>query len=139
MSTRVKILDAIKKNMEDTSSIRDVFVNKVSPVDLDIAAFPAAFIYSDSEELVLDERATMGFDTWEWQIVIEVWTNQYAVLDEILVDVHNSMFKNYRLDGYAMNSYRTSMSEVIIDPAKEIKAMILNYSILYQHKYGLIE
>lgn len=139
MSTRVRILDAIEKNMEDTSSIKDVFVNKVSPVDLDIAAFPAAFIYSDSEELVLDERATMGFDTWEWQIVIEIWTNQYAVLDEILVDVHNSMFENYRLDGNAMNSYRTSLSEVIIDPAKEIKAMVLNYSVLYQHKYGLIE
>lgn len=135
MSKRESILSEIKATLEDISIIRYVEVDRMLQPDLDVVPLPCAFIYPSAETRI--QTATIGQETWEWEIILEVWSNVSEVSLELLLDsIHTQMFANERLGGYADYSYRVNSDFYYIDPEKELKGMIITYLVRYYHPKG---
>lgn len=138
MSTqRQLILDRIKTILEGVSSLKNVEINKTGPVDLETVAFPCAFIYSDRETKIGDDRSVIGKENWEWMINIEVWSSDDQVQETLLGEIHTAMAADYTIGGYAVTSDRISATMYVLDPERAINSMVLDYQVIYRHKVGV--
>lgn len=132
-TTRQNILDNIKDTINGVRDIKSVEIDRMTPPDMENTAFPAAFIYSDSESRI--DNGVIGQETWDWIIAIEVWARN-TELEDLLQDIHSEMHDDYDRGGYADYSFRTGVEFFYIDPAKDIKGMVITYLVRYQHTLG---
>jgi len=135
MSKRTDILAEIKRTLEGIMNIETVEVDRIDAVDISISPLPAAFIYSGKDKLVDVESPAIGSETWDWEIIIEVWSKNTEV-EELLALIHNAMHANYKLAGLAEYSKRVSVDIFVIDPTKYLKSMIIKYQVIYRHILG---
>jgi hypothetical protein len=134
-TVREEILSHIKTTLEGVSGIQYVEIERSLPVDLDTAPLPSCFVYTDSEEKCRDDRAAIGWETWDWKLIIEVWAKDTS-MEHLLGDIHNAMFVDNDLGGHAVSNERMGVSFHIIDITKSLKSMLLSYYILYRHRLG---
>jgi hypothetical protein len=138
-SKRSAILNKLKTVIEDNvSSVKSVEVERVVPVDIEVTPTPAVFIYSGNESVVSRGSRTFGAigkETWEWEIHIEVWGIS-SDMEQLLVDIHSAIMSNYTLGGLAAYTRRISVVHDIIEPTKDLKAMILTYAVVYTYNLG---
>jgi hypothetical protein len=135
MSTRTDILNAMATALTTITTISTIEVNRVTPVDLDIVSLPALFIYSGEEHRVENERQTMGYETYEWIVILEVWGNIDTNLETLLTSIHNIMFTNYQFGGKAVYSFRTGVDMQTL-PEESLNAMRIEYTVVYRHIMG---
>lgn len=133
---RTQILAHIKSILETVQSLRSVDINKTSVIDLETVAFPCAFIFSDRETKVGDDRGVIGYENWEWLLSIEVWSDERSNQEEILGEIHAAMASDYTFGGLVPTSDRTGSSFFVLDPTRSISSMVIDYSVLYRHKKG---
>lgn len=136
-TTRQNILTQLETVLEAISSVKYVELERSKPIDLDVLPIPCIFVYTGDEKRVVDERAVIGKETWDWNVVLEVWTNTDP--EDILNDIHTAMYTNRTLGGYAINTIRDSLEGIyVIDEDANVKSLILNYSITYRHTLGIM-
>lgn len=137
MSTkRENILNKIKEILDDIEDVKYVEIDRMLQPDLETIPLPSVFIYPGSETRVTS-GGVIGYETWEWVITLEVWSDVSIVtLESLLNDIHTTMFTNERIGNYADYSYRLSSEFFYIDPEKNLKGMILNYLIRFDHPKG---
>lgn len=135
-TTRQNILAHIKSILETVTSIEYVEVNKMSVVDIETVPFPCAFIFSDRETKIGDDRAVIGKENWEWLINIELWTDERTDPEVLLGAVHAAMVGDYTLGGHAVTSDRISSTMYVLNPERAITATVLDYSVIYRHTKG---
>jgi len=136
-TTRQNILATFKEELEELSSLSSVEVYKTFPGDIETVPFPCAFIYSGRESRVMDGRAVIGKETWQWPIFIEVWSITDD-LEFLLGEIHNKLFLNETLSGYAITSYRLGVDIFVVDPDKFLQVMVIEYEVLYRHTKGVM-
>jgi hypothetical protein len=135
-SKRVTILNNIKTILENVSGINYVEIDRATPPDWETQVLPAAFIYQ-GEEVRDDSNSTIGNETWNWEIFIEVIAND-TDLETLLQNIHNDMYADYTLSSIVLNSYRTGSTFYYIDPESRLKSMILAYTVRYDHAQGAL-
>ena len=136
-TARQEILAQIKTILEDVDDVNYVEIDRATPVDLDTVSLPAVFVYTSREVRCYDERAVIGYETWDWELVIEVWT-QETDQEELLGKIHSAMFADNDLGDHAILNVRTGVSFYVLDVTKSIKSMVLTYYILYRHTLGVM-
>jgi hypothetical protein len=132
---RTSILNQIKTTLEGVSGMGAVEVNRATPVDIETIAFPCVFVYSGSETRLTDNRSVIGYENWEWQILMEVW-GQDQDMEALLGLIHAAMFADEGIGGFAVTSYRTGVDMYVLDPDRARSAMLLSYSVIYRHVRG---
>lgn len=137
MTTRENILAQIKTTLEAVVGMTEVQVNRTIPVDIETVGFPCAFVYSGKETRLTDDRAVIGKENWEWEILIEVWGRDED-MEALLGLVHTAMYNDYSIGGHAEYSYRTGVDMLTIDPERSLEAMLLTYSVIYRHTKGVM-
>lgn len=135
---RENILAEVQAIISDESlGFKHVEINRSTPVDIDMIAFPACFIGSGPEEVAADELQVIGAETFEWEIVLEVWLRKGNDTDEVMLGkIHTAMFANYNMSGNAAFSHRTGFTPLTLDPARFLRAMRVTYDVVYRHKLG---
>ena len=83
-----------------------------------------------------DEEGSIGFETWDWTVILEVWVKGAKTTEDILKEIHEAMYVDWDRGGYAITSYRTGVDFFYIDPTEEIKGMNITYNIRYEHAQG---
>ena len=136
-TTRQNILDHIKTILETIVSIKSVEINKTSVVDIESIAFPCAFIFSDRETKLGDNRSVIGYENWEWIINIEVWSDERNDQETLLGEIHTAMAADYTIGALAATSDRIGASLFVLDPTRSLSSMVLDYSIIYRHTVGI--
>lgn len=128
------IISGIKS--EGKTVFKTVTVAKIPPVELETVAFPACFIYSGGEtKLVEGNSAVVGSETWDWNIILEVWAMDIQ-METLLNLIHSAMFADYKLDNNAEWSERIGVDFMVVDPTRQIEAMFITYRVLYRHLLG---
>lgn len=135
MSSRTSILSKIETVLQGVDGINEVIVDKVTPVSLETVVLPCAFVYSGSEIRLTDDRSVIGYENWEWDILIEVWARD-SVMETLLSSIHSAMFANELMGGYASTSYRTGVDLFVIDPEQSLQSMLITYKVIYRHVSG---
>jgi len=133
---RQQILAQIKTILKTVSSIKSVEINKTSMVDIETIAFPCAFIFSDRETKLGDDRSVIGYENWEWMINIEVWSDERSDQETLLGEIHTVMAADHQINGLAVTSDRVGASLFVLDPTRSISSMVLDYQIIYRHRNG---
>jgi hypothetical protein len=137
-SKRQNILAQIVTILESLSSLKHVENKKITPVDTETCPMPAAFIFSGAEQkLINDDRSVIGYENWLWKIFIEVWARD-ADTEALLKEIHDVMWTNRNIGGYAVTSDRMGVSLFVVDVEQSIEAMILDYDILYRNVKGIL-
>ena len=91
-STRKSILAQFTVILASLASLKKVESKKISPVDLDTAPFPCAFIYGGTESKLTDGRAVIGYENWLWRITVEVWGKK-TDMEDLLKSIHDLMWE----------------------------------------------
>jgi hypothetical protein len=133
------MLTSIQENGEAVFQFVDV--GKLSTPDLETAPTPAVWVFQGPEEYV--EKATLGFDTWNWSILIEVWARD-AEMEHLLGLIHAEMGKNNADGGLICSTTmgvvdvkRKSCELTLVDPTKSLEMMSIVYSVTYRNPYGV--
>lgn len=130
------VLTLLEENFQELESIQ---INHATSVDIETAPFPVAFI-SSGEENRVESGGGIDEETWDWDIMIEVWAQGSDVdMEELLQSLHNAMGTDIRLGGFADYSFRKGTSPFfIIDPNKEQKGFGVAYAVRYHHPLGVM-
>ena len=137
MSHRTDILDRIESLLRAIPDIRDVVVNKSTPVDIDTIVMPYVFVYSGVETKLKDSRAVIGSETWDWAVILEVWATEES-MEDLLAAIHAAMFADENFGGYASYSERMGVDMYVIDPTRALQSMLITYSVIYRHVQGVM-
>lgn len=142
---RKQILDKSKSMLQavtdDGGSIvfGDVFVSKVSPIDLETVSYPCAFVYSGPEKDLNVSGAPNTYESWDWIITIEVWARDED-MEDLLKYVHKKFAELYptgMIGGLAIDVKRKSCSGTLsVDPTKSLAAIMMDFSVQYRHVFG---
>jgi hypothetical protein len=136
MTTRQHILEEIYNALTTITDIKYLEIERSTPLEIDSIPFPAVFIYSGPEMRVEDNRGVIGYETYEWNISIECWGTNVD-MEDLLGQIHTVMFINNEFHDYACYSYRMGVSHLVVDPDQSLRAMILEYVVLYRHVQGV--
>lgn len=131
MTSRQKILANIADTLLGVVPIGEVFINKVQPTDLETVALPTAFLFSDEESRT---ETPYGLETWNWNVVIEVWTKDDA--EELLGLIHAAMAVDVTRGGNATECLRSGVNFYVIDADNDVKGIVLRYLVQYRHPFG---
>ena len=134
-SVRQNILSEIVTILETLVTLKHVELKHVSPVDLDTVSLPCAFVFGGADKKLNDERALIGCENWLWRIVIEVWVKDVDP-EDILKEIHDVMWTNRDIGGYAITSDRVGVDLLVVDVEQSIEALLIDYDILYRHERG---
>ena len=131
-TVRESIWTDIKETIEGVSEIKTVELHKASPIALDIAVFPAAYIYLEADAGEEGNRE----ETWVMKIAVEVWTKNDD-LEDLLGKVHQAMYEDKTRGGYADHTVRTG-SEIFMDivPDRSIGVVMAKFDVVYKHVQG---
>ena len=133
MSKRQDILNAFKASLEDIQEIQEVVVNKVSPSDISVRPLPCAFVFSGPSTKV--ERAVIGFETWNWNVITEIWLQEEDI-EEWIERLHRKLSEDYTRNGNSDESYLIDTDTVVLNPTKDLQSVILIWKVRYDHKFG---
>lgn len=135
-SKRANILSKIKDVIKSVSLIKTVEVDRMDGIELAKLPLPAVFIYGGNDRRVDSGRdATIGFETWDWEIFIEIWAKD-ADMERLLAEVHKVMYQNNKLNGLADYSARYGSEVFVVDPTRRIKGILLKYRVFFRHLLG---
>jgi hypothetical protein len=140
-STLSRIQEIIRAATIDGETIFDsdsVKLSKQPPVNLSTATFPQCFIYSGPETRLLDERAVIGKESWEWLVFLEVWGSD-NVLEDLLNAIHSAMFADYKFTNTVEYSERIGVDFQTVDPTMQLESMVIPYRIIYRNAKGNME
>jgi hypothetical protein len=134
---RQNILDNIKATIENISSVKSVEIDRMVVTDYTTVAYPCVFIYSNNENRTIDGEsgATIGNETWSWDILIEVWAKNYDI-ETLLGEIHSALYQDTSRGGNALLTYRKGVEFFYIDPMLNLKGMSITFTILYSHPVG---
>jgi len=133
MSTnRQNILGRIEDDLQALSTIKKVENNKSGIFDIETVPLPCAFIYPGPETRV---NGVIGYESWIWKIYIEIWAKDKD-METLLEDVHEKLFSDERLGGYADRSYRTGADIMFVDPERSLEDLIIEYTVEHKHLKG---
>lgn len=136
-TTRENILDRIKTDLTAVTGVNYVTLLQPSPVDLETIAMPAIFIYTGPETRLSDNRAVIGYENWQWEVILEVWARD-TDMEALLGLIHAAMFADEELGNYAVISYRTGVDMQIVDPEQSLQVMVISYEVIYRHVKGVM-
>lgn len=111
---------------------KTVEVDKFTIVDLENVDLPSCFIFSSTEQR---HDGTIGFETWDWEVVLEVWGINFPT-NELIGALNDKMFENRRFGEKALSCVRTGSTQYFIDSEKQIQGLLVPFSIIYRHKIG---
>lgn len=133
---REQILAQIKTTLQTVTSLQSVEINKTSMVDIETIAFPCAFIFSDQETKIEDDRSVIMYENWEWLINIEVWSDERNDQEVLLGAIHTAMAADHQIGGLAVESDRIGSSLFVLDPTRSISSMVIDYRVVFRHRNG---
>lgn len=136
-SARKRILARFQSLMDSVSGINYTEVNRMTVVDIGEVKFPSVFIYSGPENRLKDDRATIGYENWEWRVYLEVWGESMDA-EEMLVKIHAAVFGDYTLGGNCFEAVRTGVDMWVVDPSRVLSAMLIEYTVVYRHVLGIM-
>ena len=136
-SIRQQILAELVTILKTAPSLQYVENKKISPVDIETVAFPCAFIFSGAEQKLNDGRSVIGYENWNWRVVIEVWVKD-ADPEDILKEIHDLMWTNRSINNLAVTSDRVGVDFLVVDVEQSIEAMLIDYDVLYRHERGVM-
>lgn len=138
-SNRKQILENLKTTLETISELQTVEIRDSSILDLDIKPLPGAFIYSGAEVKLLgagNRSSIIGCENWEWSISVAVWARD-TDMEDLLQTIHTAVYANRTLTSACIDCERMGVDMLMIDAEESLKAMIIDYKILYRHTAGL--
>jgi len=146
MSERNLILERFKTVIQAQSTFKYVDVNRATPIpNISNHPMPSAFIYSGGEIRVKDDRAVIGQETWDWGVFVEVWCKGSNFSTETLLKtVHDAVYVDSALTTpgtlgvLAKSITRASASDLLMDPAAELKGVMIEFSVLYDNTWGVM-
>jgi hypothetical protein len=133
---RQQILSSIANTLCQVSAIQTVSINKSDPVDLDTIPMPACFVYSGPQNRAGDDDTIMGYETFEWTVIVEVFAENVD-METLLGQIHNKMFFNCHQSGTAEFSWLSGVNIFLIDPLRQLQMMSLEFYVLYRHPMGV--
>lgn len=133
MSKRQDILESFAATLREIAEIDEVVINKVCPSDIDVRPLPCAFVFSGPSSKI--ERAVIGFETWDWDVVTEVWLMEEDI-EEWIARVHEALSVDYTRNGNSDESYLIDTDTVVLNPTKDLQSIILIWRVRYDHKFG---
>ena len=133
MSIRKDILASFEEDLNEITELQAVEVNNVAPADLDEKPFPCSFVFSGPSVKV--DRACIGFETWDWSVVVETWLEGEDVEDWI-ERLHRKLSEDYTRNGNSTESYLVDTDIITLNPTKELQSVVLIWRVRYSHKIG---
>ena len=133
MSIRKDILASFEEDLNEIPELEEVEVNEVSPADLDDKPFPCSFVFSGPSVKV--QRACIGFETWDWSVVVETWVQEDDV-EEWIERLHAKLCEDYTRDGNSTESYLIDTDIITLNATKELQSIVLIWRVRYSHKVG---
>jgi hypothetical protein len=137
-SKRKLILAAAVAVIDTATLLKHAEGKKITPVDIETTPLPAAFVYSGPEQKVTgDGDATIGYETWRWRLVIEVWIKGVDP-EDVLKEIHDLMWTNRSFGNLAVTSERVGATLLVVDDTQEIEALLIDFDVLYRHTKGVM-
>lgn len=133
MSVRSDILDSFKEDLDEIPELEEVEINEVAPADLDDKPFPCSFVFSGPSVKV--QRACIGFETWDWSVVVETWIQEDDP-EEWIERLHKKLAEDYTRGGNSTESYLIDTDIITLNPTKELQSVVLIWRVRYSHKVG---
>jgi len=136
-TTRQNILANIKTVLEGISRIKSVITNRMVIPDFNINPLPIAFVFSGDEKDATDEIGVLYRESWLWEIVVMVWTQDEDIEDYVGL-IHNAMAADETRGGYALECKRKgALGSYAVDPSGSIEGIELIFEVQYRHNYGI--
>ena len=139
---REAIVDALKEVIIVIDGIEQVEVDRSTVVDIDTAPMASCFVYAGPETRVTaDNEATLGFETWDLVLVVEVWAFK-SDIEYLLGKIHRAVNDDRFLivDGTRLLSgtgiKRSGADPQYFEATNEKKAMIITFLARYHHTIG---
>jgi hypothetical protein len=147
---REAIVETIRDDIALVDGIEQVEIDRSTVVNIDTAPMASCFVYAGPETRVTaDNEATLGFETWDMVIVIEVWAYK-SDIEYLLAKIHRVINDNRYLtsSSYICNSNpsgrllsgtgikRTGADPQYFEATNEKKAMIVPFEARYRHVIG---
>jgi hypothetical protein len=132
VTTRQSILANIVSELQDIVQLESVTAEEVTISDIDTVPMPAAFVVAGPETRI--EDGTLGYETWSWDVVIEIWAR--TNLEELLGLVHSKLYEDYSRGSYALETTRVGADIYTIEADKHLNGLSLTFRILYRHRFG---
>lgn len=137
MAVRQNLLDAISSTLQTVNDINSVTINRPMAQDFETVTMPAAFIYSGQSKLAVPDYQTIGYETYEWLVFIEIYGHEDLDLEKMLADVHTALFTNQMLGGYAMYSQVTGTDMLeAVSSDRSFSGLLIEFSVMYRHVQG---
>jgi hypothetical protein len=138
---RQQILTVFKDIITDVDGVEGVEIDRTTLTDIDTVPLAYVFIFAGPEVRARDGVQVMGFETWVWHVLVEVWAYKDTSIDgeamEVMIGrIHKAIYDNYRLDGYAVSTRRIGADQKYFDLDGTRKAVILPFEVVYRHKAG---
>jgi len=136
MSVRQLILADIKTTLEAIPDIQSVEVNRANPVDISQTPLPACFIDSGIETIAPDNEQVGGFESWNWEVIIQCWAID-TDMEDLLSLIHIEMHKDNTRSGNAIDTRRTESDILDLQPDTSLLGLVMPFEIKYRHVFGI--
>jgi len=135
-TTRQNILANIQSVLETISRIKSVVAGRMVMPDFNINPMPIAFVFSGDEKDFTDQVGVINYESWLWEVVIMVWTQDEDIEDYVGL-IHNAMALDETRGGNALECKRkAALGSYAVDPSGSIEGIELIFEIQYRHTYG---
>jgi hypothetical protein len=136
-SKRELILAKIKELLEAITGVEEVTIDKTTLVSISDVPMASIFIYAGLEARATDDKQIMGYETWKWTVIIELWS--YIEDNEAFLKlIHNVININYTLDDLVSTIKRVGADPRYFDLDGTRKAMLIPFEVIYRHKMGIM-
>lgn len=136
-TVRQNILANIETVITGITRIKSVITNRFTIPDLNINPLPIAFVFSGDERDATDEFGVIRYESWLWEVVVMLWTQDEDIEDYIGL-IHNAMAADETRGGHALYCKRVSgIAPYMVDPEGSVVAVELVFQVQYRHVEGI--
>lgn len=139
MSTRQNILNQFVTDISAMTVVplQEVHQKQPTLADVEKLSFPSAFVYTGVETRVEDSRAVIGYENWDMEVVVEVWSKEDN-LESILEEIHAAIFADYTLGGNAVEAKRLGSDTWILDYEGTWYVLYIPFAVFFRHVRGIM-
>ncbi len=132
MSTREQILQGVLSALQTVAGLKPYLLFEATETDISTKNYPLALIYPSAERSTPVQ--TIGYETWDWDIVIELWDRgSKARIENYIAEITKAMYSE-NIHASVRNVKRTGVEYLYPEP--QTFGAKITFTLTYFHPYS---
>lgn len=131
MSVRETVLNTLKTTVSSVAGLKAVkLVFEATVKDLETLPYPFVVLYPSSERAYPIQ--TIGYEVWEWDIVVELWGKEKTNIEGLIADITQAL---YSVSHANINGIKRTGVEYLY-PEEDLYGARITFTVIYTHPFG---